>query len=299
MGVLIGSVCTFFFLELLHINKDNYLPTYTNGSIVLGQEYDGKADKEDFEPIFDPLQSFSGKISQVEIWNIILTPKEIQRLANCHVSTTKSQNRVLTWKPEEWKLSGKTTITDIPLTELCQTNIALNQMIWPNAITFEKLSSYCNLVEGIPPLLYMNSQTKEVYTRVKEIFLLVNKTNPDGFLDNTRRVGIRCFTSKTNSDLDFWLGIKWNEVERKWYSPFKPSEDFPFKAKLHDVGFNCGYLYKNSFYNTPCERKFPCGICKVPHNKFIYLKGLCKYGYDIFDKKYYVYALKNNRPYFK
>ena len=285
---------------MLHINRDDYLPIYTNGSIVLGQEYDGIADKEDFDPIFDPLQSFSGKISQVEFWNIILTPKEIHRLANCDASTIKSQNHILTWKPEDWKLSGKTTIMDIPLTELCQKNIVSNHLIWPRAITFEKLSSYCSLVEGIPPLLYMNSQTTEVYKRVNEIFISVNKTSPDGFLDKTRTEGIRCFVSKTSSAVDFWSGMKWNQIEQKWYSPFKPKEDFSkFKEEIQEDGFNCGYIYEHLFYNIPCQRKFVCGICKVPHSKFIYLKGLCNYGYDIFDMKYYVYALKNNRPYFK
>ena len=45
--------------------------------------------------------------------------------------------------------------------------------------------------------------------------------------------------------------------------------------------------------------KFPCGICEIPEDKLIYLKGLCKDSYDIFDMKYHVYGLKNNRPYFK
>ena len=57
-------------------------------------------------------------------------------------------------------------------------------------------------------------------------------------------------------------------------------------------GFNCGYFYDDLFHFIPCQREYPCGICKVPNDKLIFLKGLCKYGYDIFDMRYYVHGLK-------
>ena len=267
---------------------------------MIGQDFDGKADKEDFNTGFDPRQGFSGKVSQVEIWNKILTLVEIQKLSNCYVSTTKFQNRVLTWRVENWKLSGQTRFHEIPLKDLCQKNIISNQFIWPSAIDFDKFSSYCNLIDGIPPLVHKNSQKEEVYNKVKQIFLLVNKTFPSGFQDKRRTDGIRCFVSKTSSDMNFWTGMKWNQIEGKWYSPFKPSMDFSdFKEEIVDENVNCGYIYANTFYNSGCQRKFPCGICEVRYDKVITLKGLCQYGYDLFDLKYYIYGLKNNRPYFK
>ena len=295
------NFCILSFVDTLYVNKDNYLPIYGNGSLVLGQEYDGLANKKDFEPVFDALQSFSGKISQVEMWNTILSPVEIQKLANCEISTTRSQNRILTWKTEDWKLSGQTTISDIPLKNLCQKNTISNQFIWPRKISFNKFSSYCNLMDGILPLVNRESQKKEVYNEFKRIFTAMNKTFPSAFLDKTRSVGIRCFTSKTNFEVDFWLGQKWDSIERKWYSPFfKPLEDFSeFKEKISAEGYNCGYLYANLFFTTPCNRIYPCGICEVPNDKLIYLKGLCKYAYDMFDFRFYVHGLKNNRPYFK
>ena len=267
---------------------------------MLGQEFDGKATKENFDPGFDPLQSFSGKITQVEFWNTILTPIEIQKIANCDASTTKSQNRTLTWKPKDWILSGQTKISDIPLKDLCQINIISNQLIWPRAISFDKFSSYCNLVNGIPPLVYKSSQKEEMYNNVKEIFVSTNKTFPSGFLDKTTDAGIRCFTSKTNSDIGFWLGIKWNQNEGKWYSPFNQSVNFSeFNEKIAEQEYNCAYIYSNLLYTQVCKNTYPCGICRVPQYKLIHLKGLCKYGYDLFDFQYYIYGLKNNRPYFK
>ena len=268
---------------------------------MLGQDFDGKAIKENFDTGFDPLQSFSGKISQVEIWNAILTPVEIEKLANCEISTTKSQNRILTWITKDWKLNGQTAISEIPLNDLCKDNIVSNKFIWPRSITFEKFSIYCNLIDGIPPLIYKASQKNQVYNEVKEIFLSVNKTSPSGFLDKTRREGIRCFVSKTDSNVDFWIGMKWNDTEKKWYSPFKPFADFSEfnEDDYSEENVNCGYFFGNTFFNSPCHRKFPCGICEVPEDKLIFLKGLCADGYNLFDMKYFVNGLKNNRPYFR
>ena len=267
---------------------------------MVGQEYDRKATKKNFAAGFDPLQSFSGKLSQVELWNAILTPKEIQNIANCGVSSTKSQNRILTWKMDAWKLNGQTTFEDIPLKQICQKNIVSNQFIWPRAIDFETFSRYCNAIDGIAPLVYKYSQWEKVYNDAKEVFVSVNKTFPSGFLDKTRPNGIRCFTSKTNSEVYFWAGMKWNDVDENWFSPSQPSVDISnFKFKVNSGDPNCIYFYENAFEKLSCQAKSPCGLCKVPENKVIYLKGLCQSGYDTFDMKYYVDGLKNNRPYFK
>ena len=289
-----------YFADALNVKKGRYLPLYTNGSLVIGNDFDGKADKEDFDSGFDPRQGLSGKISQVEIWNTILTSVEIQKLANCHKSSIKFQNLILAWKTEDWKLSGETTIYEIPLKELCQKNVVSNQFIWPRPIDFEKFSSYCNLIDGIPPLIYKSSKKKDEYDEVRDIYLTANKTFPSGFLDRTIPEGIRCFLSKTNSNVHFWTGMKWNQIEEKWYSPFKPFTNFSeFKEEIVSKGSNCGYFYDNTFLSAYCQMKFPCGICEIPEDKLIYLKGLCKDSYDIFDMKYHVYGLKNNRPYFK
>ena len=108
----------------------------------------------------DPKQGFSGKITQVEIWNIVLTAVEIQKLANCIASTLRPQNRVVTWEHETIlqsfsqskiknggfeKLSqskigdawfaNKATILSIPIETLCEKNIISNQFIWPRKIS--------------------------------------------------------------------------------------------------------------------------------------------------------------------
>ena len=271
---------------------------------MLGQEYDGKANKDNFDPGFDRLQSFSGKISQVEIWNVILSDEEIQNLANCVITTTRSQNRVITWKIDDW-IPSQVTFVDIPLKEFCQNNIVSNQFIWGKAIDFETLSSYCNKIDGIPPLIYKNSQMTKVFKDTSDVLFAANETFPNSFLDNNIDTGIRCFSSKTKeATVDFWSGMKWNLTSEKWYSPFKESFEFSefnqnFNINADKEGLECAYYYAYDFVMANCKEIWPCGICQFPEDKIIHLKGLCKPDYELYDEKFYVYGLQNTRPYFK
>ena len=200
------------FTDSIYINKTNYHPVYKNGSLVLGQEHDGRASGDTFDPGFDPLQSFSGKISQSELWNTILSDKEIQNLANCVTSTTRSQNRVVTWNIDDW-IPYQVTFVDIPLKDFCQMNKVSNQFIWASPIDFETLSSYCTRIDGIPPLIYKNSDMDNVYNNTLNVFFLANKTFPNGFLDNESK-GIRCFTSNNKEAVvDFWKPL----LLRPWF----------------------------------------------------------------------------------
>ena len=65
------------------LTKEEYLPLHAGGSLILGQEQDGKLVGDDtFDPIFDPEQGLSGKLSQVELWNTVLNITEIKKLAS-------------------------------------------------------------------------------------------------------------------------------------------------------------------------------------------------------------------------
>ena len=52
-----GYITIILYLDSIDIKKSNYVPMYANGSLVLGQDYDGIATTEDFGEGFDPLQS--------------------------------------------------------------------------------------------------------------------------------------------------------------------------------------------------------------------------------------------------
>ena len=285
--------------------KNEYHPLYINGSFILGQEQDGLPNTD---PLFDPKQGFSGKLSQVELWNTVLHPSDIQKLADCVVSTLKRENRVITWEQEPilenpfkpkvvdaWHLS-QVSFKDVSLKKFCSNNPISNQFIWPRAIDQAVFNSYCETMDGILPMT--NNKWQEVYNNILHVFQSVNDTFPSGFLDKTKGSGIRCFSE--TSAIDFWMGMKRNPNNGKWYSPYNSDLDLSnlyLKAKSNY--HNCVYIYDAKPKTSSCLKVYPCGICKISVDKVLYLKGLCKDDLDLYDEKYYVYGLKNNRPYFK
>ena len=132
------------------MKKKDYVPVYKDGSLILGQEQDGKPkyDNGTFDPIFDEKQAFSGKLTQVELWNVNLSPSEINDIAKCVVTSLKPDNRVITWGSVEW-IAKQATVKDIPLQNLCDENLILNQFIWPRRINYNSFSTYCHTIHGI------------------------------------------------------------------------------------------------------------------------------------------------------
>ena len=50
----------------------------------------------------------------------------------------------------------------------------------------------------------------------------------------------------------------------------------------------------------PCDATFPCGNCKLPKSKLLFLKGICANDIEtLYDNQYYVFGIKNDRPYFR
>ena len=129
--------------------KEEYQLLHAGGSLVLGQEQDAKAIFNDavFNPKFDAKQGFSGLLTQVELWNTVLSKAEIQKLANCEVLSLRPQKRVITWDSDVW-LAKKTNFTDVSLEKLCERNLIMDQFVWPKAIDFTTFNSYCSTVNG-------------------------------------------------------------------------------------------------------------------------------------------------------
>ena len=94
------------------------------GNLVLGQEQDSV-----LGGLFDASQAFSGKLAQVEIWDIELTDIDIENLANCKIETVKESNRVVSWMSEKWEIHN-VTIVETSLENLCKPNPMVNQLVY-------------------------------------------------------------------------------------------------------------------------------------------------------------------------
>lgn len=151
--------CRLNFSGTFEMKKENYCSLHAGGSLVMGQEQDGKAIFQ-YGNIsyyfFDKQQSFSGQLTQVELWNTTLSASDIQKLAACEVSSLRPQNRVITWKSNTGRATRRITIKDVPLETLCEKNLVINQFIWPRAIDFNKFNSLCMTIDGTIYLPYFH-----------------------------------------------------------------------------------------------------------------------------------------------
>ena len=277
------------------MKKTDFRPLYTGGSFVIAQEQDGRPGAV----TFDKKQGFSGQMSQVEIWNTILSQSEIESVANCAKSTVRSNNRVVTWESNSWSTYGKATFKDVPLKDLCQRNVMSNQFIWPRPIDYEDFTGYCDTMAAIPPIVNRNDDWRKKYDETWDLFKTVNESFPSSFVDKNKISGIQCFSSRTG-DISVWTGITRNATTGIWYTKYNPSLDFSnFELLVPSETMNCAYLKFGKPSSVPCNRLSPCGTCKISLNTVLYLKGLCTSDLENYDTKYYFYGVINNRPYLK
>ena len=153
------------------------------------------------------------------------------------------------------------------------------------------------------PTVFTLDEWKSKYQQVLKVFKEFNETFPSGFVDKNKNSGIRCFTSGTGKmqGIDFWMGIKRNPDNGVWthlYDIYANLSNLNLEANANPHG-NCVYNFDAEPSVKTCSYKWPCGICRVSQSHMLHLKGLCKTDLDFYDDQFYIYGLKNNRPYFK
>ena len=153
------------------------------------------------------------------------------------------------------------------------------------------------------PTVFTVDEWKSKYQQELKVFKEFNETFPSGFVDKNKKSGIRCFTSGNGKmqGIDFWMGIKRNPDNGVWnnlYDIYDNLSNLNLEANANPHG-NCVYNFDAEPSVKTCSYKWPCGICRVSQSHMLHLKGLCKTDLDFYDDQFYIYGLKNNRPYFK
>ena len=279
------------------MDSDNFRPLYAKGSFILGQEQDGL----EFGGLFDKNQAFSGKLSQVELWDTELTSTDIEFIANCSVLSLRPLRRVISWDSSAWFASQINMLKDEPLPNICSKNILNNQFLWLEPTNYKDISDKCDLVGGILPIVYDENQLKQDHENKKDIFELVN---------NTKTISgnaSQCFLTK--SSIVFWMGLQRNSKLENWFSPYDDlNQDFSnFTLDVPTEAYKCVYNFGGRAEPASCNKQRdvgnkvqPCGICEVPSERIFYLKGLCEKDInENYDVQYYVYGVRNQRPFFR
>ena len=136
-------------------SKSNMHPLYAGGSFVLAQEQDGKIGGG----FFNKYQAYSGKLTQVEMWNTVLWKAEIEDLAKCKMSTIKPENRIVTWGSDAWTWHNTDPNIDSPLEDFCKPNTLLDTQIFASKLSFDKMAYLCEVAGGKTYLyIYIDSK---------------------------------------------------------------------------------------------------------------------------------------------
>lgn len=110
------------FCKATHVIRNVYQPLHAGGSLVIAQEQDS------IGGYFDDSQSFSGSVTQLEMWAEILNPTDIKKLASCAIETYDSSQRVVTWSNTSWDAFGNISSFNEKLEDLCQPSLLLNMV---------------------------------------------------------------------------------------------------------------------------------------------------------------------------
>ena len=66
---------------------------------------------------------------------------------------------------DEWSENNVEKST-IPLENLCQNDVLLNYLIWPDPVTYTQIFDYCRRLDGVLPEINDISEVSEVHNTV-------------------------------------------------------------------------------------------------------------------------------------
>ena len=251
--------------------------------MILGQENDLAL----FGGLFEDQEAFSGQLSQVEMWNSVLPGNEIKEMATCKVETTLNSNKIISWSQNSWT-QHNVEFSEVVFENMCEIDETSKNLYWLELIDQITFKEMCDNVGGQLPIINQikSNDTSEVYNAQLGLFKAINQDAP------------YCFPM--DDVIAFWLGLEKNG--KTWTNQY----DFSEKVKLNIAkksNENCAKIFNRQLQTSVCEAEASCGICHVPKDKILYLKGLCSdHGNNDLKKidvQFYLHGLRNGRPYFR
>ncbi|XP_071540667.1 uncharacterized protein [Panulirus ornatus] len=200
---------------------------------------------------WDADKSFSGQLSQVNIWSRALTAEEVAALAKC---VREDDGDIISWKGP-WTSVGDVSASQEPSNKLCQEASGTDYFIFTD-FTASSAFQVCEGLGGSVP----TPQSKAEYNTIVEAV--------DAYLGNG---GKAC--------KPFWVGITDENEEGVWthvnhMTQLQPSwaVDEPDGNKLENCAVAEGPL---QFADTRCD-ELKCVVCTVPRRPVWTLLGACE-----------------------
>ena len=140
-------------------------PIRGNGVLILAQEQDDVGSPK----LFGSSQSFSGSLTQVNIWSTILDNTTIKMFSNCLLSGPINQiGDVVPWMEEDWEFFNA-TVKYLPRLELCEETTGLNDHVFYSLGSYNFYSRTCKAIGGELPVFESQGEFQEFYLYTKKI----------------------------------------------------------------------------------------------------------------------------------
>ena len=234
------------------------------------------------------------------MWKGVLSANKLAQLSKCYIETVEVENKVVSWENLDtaWFIGGDVYLEDVPSYLLCDHNYHYNNnMLIMHKTSYNDARLSCDQVGGTLPVI---NQNRLILKEEKEINELMKNFTTEQEYNN-------CITE--NGKVLFWLGQYKESINGEYINPYDTDgyqTDFK-QFIVPKTASKCVYALGDKVFAEVCTVAGACGICKLGEstevpNTILKMKGIC--GVDLFRKKnydldYYVYGVKNSRPYFR
>ncbi|XP_023337222.1 uncharacterized protein LOC111708162 isoform X2 [Eurytemora carolleeae] len=258
-------------------------PVRKGGKLFLGQDQDTLGGG------FQPRQSWSGAITQFNIWDVALEDYFVENAAECRSDLL---GNVQEWNREVW-ITSNIEVSSVPLFELCgkPENINDQYFLFPLLYDYWFYKDWCYNQGGFLAV----PNTTEKYHEMMDIASEIMK--PD--------IHEKCLHA--SGSLIIWAGPTDYMEEDMWTNPYTKKK---VDASFWEVGQpnggegeNCVRTYVDRKWNDePCDQ-LNCALCHFPVRMNLSMRGLCisetKLMEGYFDQYYFLQGFLNNKPHWR
>ncbi|XP_023336040.1 uncharacterized protein LOC111707216 [Eurytemora carolleeae] len=251
-----------------------------DGVLILGQDQDNMGGG------FESRQSFSGLISQFNIWNYALQDYEIETLAECR---SDAWGNVVASKTNSFIISNEhASVETVPLFELCgdQNSARSKYFLFNDAWSYPFYKAWCyNMGGGLSV-----PESEDEYNNQMDI--------AEGLVQDIHE---KCVHS--SGSLLYWIGYTDSYGDGTWINPYT-KDAIPFdglwEGGVQPVTESCASTYiDRKWVGSDCSEG-NCALCHFPQGMNLTIRGLCTSETNLmegfFDTEYFLSGFRNGKP---
>ncbi|KAK3875259.1 hypothetical protein Pcinc_019858 [Petrolisthes cinctipes] len=245
-----------------------------DGTIVLGQDQDAPAD------VYDVTQSFSGELTDLNVWSRRLEEQELADISGCR---TRGHGDIIDWDTADFELGSDVSKVEVDLAVTCNV-VPLPFFMFPDKLQVSDALSLCAAFGGdvVTP---RNAQEQEVVYKLGE-------ENKD-----------QC--AKEGGPL-MWLGITDDAEKGVWryyssgenvnYTNWAPGQ--PNGLSLENCAVLKGETFLGGWSDQSCKKSYKvCVLCSLKMPVFLRFRGICDS--SLYDDRFVLVGKVQGKPYFK